>query len=152
MQIQCAQIGDLSEILQLQRLAWREEAEKIQNLNIQPLMQTIEEIHGELVSGIILKAVGESGEIIGSVRGRIESGTLYIGKLMVHPKHQNQGIGRLLLAAIENMFPQCRCELFTNGKNPKNLYFYESAGYIQLKEEAVSDLLSFIYFEKPPRL
>ncbi|MBE5880236.1 MAG: GNAT family N-acetyltransferase [Lachnospiraceae bacterium] len=40
-----------------------------------------------------------------------------IGKLMVHPKMQKQGIGTQLLLAMEKEFQDCRYELFTSTKS-----------------------------------
>ena len=47
---------------------------------------TLEEIEYEFQKGMILKAVDEDDAVIGSVRAYLENGTVYIGKLMVHPE------------------------------------------------------------------
>ena len=49
-----------------------------------------EYVFNEYKKGIILKALDEKGKIIGSVRGYLEDGTVYIGKLMVHPQDQGK--------------------------------------------------------------
>ena len=54
---------------------------------------------------IFLKAV-EDGRIIGSVRGNVlDPDSVYIGRLIVHPDYQNQGIGTKLLKTIEARYP-----------------------------------------------
>ena len=88
------------------------------------------------------------GDIIGSVRAYEENRTVYIGKLMVHPKMQKQGIGTQLLLAMENEFPNHRYELFTSTKSISNIRLYERLGYKIFKEEAVSEELQFVYLEK----
>jgi len=56
----------------------------------------------------------EEGEIVGSVRAYLERGTVYIGRLMVKPDSQNNGIGTRLMQAIEDHFRMAdRYELFT---------------------------------------
>ena len=143
-----AQACDLKAILELQYLAYQSEAKLFGNMDIPPLMQTIEEVCEEFQKGTILKVVDDSGDIIGSVRAYEENGTVYIGKLMVHPKMQKQGIGTQLLLAMENEFPNCRYELFTSIKSISNIRLYERLGYKIFKEEAVSEELQFVYLEK----
>ena len=143
-----AQACDLKAILELQYLAYQSEAKLFGNMDIPPLMQTIEEVCEEFQKGTVLKAVDDSGDIIGSVRAYEENGTVYIGKLMVHPKMQKQGIGTQLLLAMENEFPNCRYELFTSTKSISNIRLYERLGYKIFKEEAVSEELQFVYLEK----
>lgn len=79
-------------ILDLQYLAYQSEAKLFNNPNIQPLRQTLAEVENEYQKGIVLKAVDEKNVIIGSVRAYYDKGTVYIGKLMVHPEKQGQGI------------------------------------------------------------
>ena len=130
--IEKAQKEDLKEILELQYLAYQSEAKLFGDMDIPPLKQTIEEVVEEFVQGTVLKVVDDSGDIIGSVRAYEENGTVYIGKLMVHPKMQKQGIGTQLLLAMENEFPNCRYELFTSTKSISNIRLY-----MQIRTEGV---------------
>ena len=76
---------DLPQILDLQYLAYQSEAEYLNNYNIPPLKQTLDELEEEFENKIILKAISDENKIIGSVRGNLQDNTVYIGKLMVHP-------------------------------------------------------------------
>lgn len=87
---------ELGEVLELQYRAYRSEAELLGDFDIPPLRQTLAEVQEEWEKGVILKAVDESGEMIGSVRGYVEEGTLYVGKLVVAPEFRGRGIGTKL--------------------------------------------------------
>lgn len=139
---------DLKTILELQYLAYQSEAKLFNDQNIPPLKQTLEELTGEFEKGIVLKAVDENGDIIGSVRAFSENGSAYIGKLIVHPQLQRQGIGSLLLSAIEKEYPEHRYELFTSTKSTGNIRLYERHGYSGFKQVSVTDELQFVYMEK----
>ncbi len=138
---------DLKEILDLQYLAYQSEAALFGNKDIPPLKQTLEEVEDEYRQGIILKMTDE-GNIIGSVRAHEKDGTVYIGKLMVHPDHRRKGYGRMLLAEIEQYFPDKRYELFTSTRSKDNIRLYETLGYSQFDCRKVDDELQFVYLEK----
>lgn len=87
---------DLQEILRLQYLSYQSEADLFGSRDIPPLKQTLDEIISEFQEGIILKMLDDDGNIIGSVRAKEDSGTVYTGKLMVHPQHRRQGYGAKL--------------------------------------------------------
>lgn len=146
--IEKAHKEDLKEILELQYLAYQSEAKLFGNMDIPPLKQTIEEVYDEFEKGTILKAIDENKVIIGSVRAYQDGGTVYIGKLLVHPKMQKKGIGTKLLLEIENEYPNQRYELFTSTKSISNIRLYERLGYKIFKEEAMSSKLQFVYLQK----
>lgn len=139
--------NDLNEILQLQYLAYQSEAALFGSKDIPPLKQTLDEVINEFNKGIILKMVIDN-KIIGSVRAREENGTVYIGKLMVHPDHRCRGYGSNLLTEIENYFPAKRYELFTSTRSEDNIRLYQKMGYTIFDHRAVSEELVFVYMEK----
>jgi len=139
---------DLETILQLQKDCYITEAEIYDDYNIQPLLQDLKSLENEFEHTVILKGVID-GEIVGSVRGFLDDETAYIGKLIVRKDFQNNGIGRLLLDAIESTFKESnRFELFTGFKSQKNLYLYNKLGYKEFKRQIVNDNLELIYLEK----
>lgn len=146
--IEKAQKEDLEEILKLQYLAYRSEAKLFGNMDIPPLKQTIGEVYGEFQKGTILKAVDDGGVIIGSVRAYQDGGTVYIGKLMVHPSKQGQGMGTKLLLEMEKQYPNQRYELFTSTRSKKNIALYEKLGYKIFDKKQVTEELRFVYMEK----
>lgn len=147
MEIFKAEENDLPDILELQRLAYRDNAKRYNDFGIAPLTQTLEGLREEAKSSVILKSV-EEGKIIGSVRAFEKDGTCYIGRVIVHPDFQNRGIGKKLVTAIEENFKGTRYELFTGILDEKNLAFYAKLGYQRFRTERVSDRLSLVYLEK----
>jgi GNAT superfamily N-acetyltransferase len=99
MLIEKAQPEDLDEILSLQKLAYQSEAELCNDYSIPPLTQTLDGMIEDYRKMLILKAL-EKDQIIGSVRAYMEEGVCRIGRLIVHPDHQNKGIGRLSVPLI----------------------------------------------------
>jgi ribosomal protein S18 acetylase RimI-like enzyme len=151
MRISKANREDLQEILQLQRLAYQSEAKLCNNPNIPPLTQTLEEMATEFAAALFLKAVDDDEHIVASVRAHSENGVLHIGKLMVHPDLQGQGIGTKLLEEIETACPHERYELFTSTKSERNIKLYERAGYGIFKERDMGNGLRFVYLRKDIR-
>ena len=148
MNITKAEPEDLLDILALQYLAYQSEARLLNNPAIPPLTQTLDEVRREYKEGIVLKAVDERNVIIGSVRAYSEKGTLFIGKLIVHPQYQGQGLGTKLLGEIERRCPHSRYELFTSTNSVRNIALYERLNYVAFKTRTISDNLEFVYLQK----
>ena len=151
MYIENASLQDLQEILELQYIAYQSEAKLLKNWDIPPLKQTLSEVQEEYRKGIILKLIDEKNTIVGSVRGYLENHTVFIGKLMVHPEKQRQGLGKKLLLAMEKEYPNERYELFTSTMSKRNIEFYEKLGYRIFEEKKITEELVFVYLEKSCR-
>jgi len=148
MEISLAAIEDAEQILELQKLAYQSEAEIYQDFNIPPLTQTISEIKEEFDSLTFLKAV-DGTKIIGSVRARSDGNSCFIGRVIVHPDSQGNGIGTRLMNAIEDYFADVRrYELFTGTRSIANIRFYDRLGYKPFKEMAVNESLSLVFMDK----
>jgi ribosomal protein S18 acetylase RimI-like enzyme len=150
MEVEKATLSDAEEILSLQKLAYQSEAEIYNDFNIPPLVQTLEEIKKDFGIQFLLKAVMDE-KIIGSVRAHTKEGTCYIGRLIVHPDFQNQGIGTKLMVEIEKIFSTCqRFELFTGARSERNLYLYQKLGYKIFKTAKITDQTTIVYLERRP--
>jgi phosphoribosylanthranilate isomerase/GNAT superfamily N-acetyltransferase len=146
--IEPAAIVDAAEILALQKLAYRSEADLYRDHSIAPLVQTPAEIESEFGVKRFLKA-SDGGRIIGSVRGELRGGTCHVGRLIVHPERQNRGIGGRLLRSIEAQFPEAeRFELFTGERSARNLYLYGKHGYREFRREPMNGQFELVYLEK----
>ena len=149
--IETANKDDLGEILALQKLAYQSEAELYDDHSIPPLTQTIEGIEADFGSHLFLKAI-INGRIAGSVRAYMNQGTCLVGRLIVHPNLQNQGIGTKLLKAIESHFSGARrFELFTGYRSERNIHLYEKNGYREFRREQASTNIIMVFMEKIAR-
>ena len=101
MKIERARRENLEEILTLQKLAFQSQAKIYDDNTLPPLVQTLEEIQKDFDNYVFLKAVIDD-EIIGSVKGSLQENTCHIGRLIVHPEHQNQGIGKKLMESFKS--------------------------------------------------
>jgi GNAT superfamily N-acetyltransferase len=89
------------------------------------------------------------GKIVGAVRAYEKGRVCHIGRLFVHPHHQNTGVGKALVSSIEEHFKHCALySLFAAKRVTKNIQLYPKLGYILVKEEMGSEGLIFVHFEK----
>jgi ribosomal protein S18 acetylase RimI-like enzyme len=141
-------IREAEAILKLQYLCYQSEAALYNDYTIAPLTQSLAELLAEYETHEILTdRHGE--EVVGSVRGRLLDGTCHIGRLIVHPRMQRQGLGTSLMKAIEEQFGNAqRYELFTGHRSENNLRLYRKLGYTAFREETVSAQLRLVFLEK----
>jgi ribosomal protein S18 acetylase RimI-like enzyme/DNA gyrase inhibitor GyrI len=143
-----AECSDAPAILELQKLAYRSEAQLYEDWNLPPLTQTLDSLRAEFSTSRVLKAV-EGGRIVGAVRAREADGTCHIGRLIVTPELQGRGIGTRLLRAIEARFPGARrFELFTGSRSAANLRLYERLGFRRCREQTLSPAVTLVFMEK----
>ena len=148
MNIQPARQQDLPEILAVQRAAFETEAQLVNDWNIPPLTQTLDELTNDWRKGIMLKAVNEDGIIVGTVRGHNAPDGFYIGRLAVLPQWQGRGMGTALLEAIIAIAEACRLVLFTSTKSERNLRLYERFGFKPFKKSTTATGVPLVWLEK----
>lgn len=146
--IEQATLLDAEQILTLQKLAYQSEAVLYNDHTLPPLTQTIEDMYNEFGKQVFLKAF-EAETVVGSVRAFALNSTCFIGRLIVHPDFQKQGIGRTLMTEIERCFKKTeRFELFTGYKSKGNILLYEKLGYASFRTQKVTDTLSPVFMQK----
>ena len=149
MVIERADVGNAAAILALQRLAYQREAWRYHDPHLPPLVETLAELKTTFETHVILKAVVD-GAIVGSVRACCDDYICSIGRLMVHPRLQRQGIGTALMEHIEAHFPHVqRFQLFTGAQSAANIRLYRRLGYAIVGTERVNERVSIAIMTKP---
>lgn len=146
--IERALVRDAEDILKLQYLCFQQEAALYNNWTIPPLRQSLTSLLLEYDSHCILVArCGE--EVVASVRGMRKDGCCHVGRLVVHPRMQRQGIGKRLLQTLEGEVPDVsRYELFTGTRSESNIRLYQSVGYKPFRKQMLSPDVELVFLEK----
>lgn len=140
--------ADLPEILAVQKQAFASEAERYGDPDLPPLHETVDEIRQQLDTHVVLKAVLE-GQIVGSVRGRLEASSCHVSRLAVRPDVQGRGIGAQLVRALEEQFPGAESfVLFTGHKSHRTIALYERLGYCVTHLTVESDRVTLVHMAK----
>ncbi len=129
---------DAGELLTLQRAAYVSEARLHDDLDLPPLVQTLDELRADLadpdVTTLGLRAVA-NGRLVGTVRlARAgDDRAADLGRLAVAPDLQGRGLGTRLLGLAEQALPPgaTRVLLFTGEHSVANLRLYRRAGYTE---------------------
>jgi ribosomal protein S18 acetylase RimI-like enzyme len=147
-EVRAAEFQDAPAILTLQQTAYQSEARLYNDWSISPLTQTLKSLEAEFQTHTILKAVA-GDRIVGSVRSEMKDGECAIGRLIVAPHCQGQGIGSALLRAIETKASGAKkFSLFTGSKSEANIRLYQRHGYSIVRTEVESPAVSFVFLEK----
>ncbi len=121
---------DIDAIIHLQHAAFEPDARLLRTHELEPFLQTREDVAAEAARGVLLKCTTPDGQIVGTIRGIEENGICEILKLAVHPQFQNRGIARALMLKLESLFPHCRrFELYTRDGSGAACHLYLSLGY-----------------------
>ncbi len=134
-EIRPATLADAGEILTLQLACWVAEQRANPGVEIHALRETLEDVRRWLGRWTVIVRRRE-GRLIAAARGRVErhgedAGAWDVGRLMVAPDLQGQGLGRDMLERIEAAAPAdvAAYVLFTGAGSADNLRMYKKAGY-----------------------
>lgn len=146
-QIFLATEEDLKELLEIQHLSFMSEAQNMNNYDIQPIKETLDELRVRFNKSTIFKLVSD-GKIIGSIAGTLNGDTCHIGKLFVHPDYRGNGYSNDLISYLFNYFSDVQFfEVYTSAESELNLYFYNKHGFKEIKRDYI-DGSEFVYFKK----
>ena len=74
----------------------------------------------------------DGDQLVGLIRAVGDGETiLFIQDLLVLPSYQRQGIGRQLVNALVDQFPQVRQRVLLTDDQPQTRAFYENIGFVQ---------------------
>lgn len=127
-------VAHAGEVLTLQRAAYVDEARRYQDPQLPPLTQTLDEVRAELArDDVIGLGVWDGERLVAAVRLRIDGPVAHLGRLVVVPDRQGEGIGSALLIACERVLPPSVSEirLFTGSRSEPTLRLYERYGYVR---------------------
>ena len=142
--------GAAGELLTLQRAAYVTEAQLYDDVRLPALVQTLDELVGELAVSTCLAALAGT-RLVGAVRARERDGVLHVGRLVVAPDLQGHGIGTRLLLATEQATALPRSALFTGARSLANLRLYHRHGYVESHRERVRAGLDLVHLAKELR-
>ena len=148
MKIELATIQDVPALLDLQRKAFGPLCEELGWKDAPPLTESLDHAYEDFARCTTLKVQNRDGLIIGSVHGNVTDGSLYIGRLMVLPEYQQQGIGEQLFREIQSLLPHRRAWLCTCQQVRPPFEFYLREGFKPYKSEIVGPSLTWVYMEK----
>ncbi len=122
--------ADAGEILTLQRACWMQEQQANPEAWVPALHESLDDVRRWLPDWSVL-TMRRAERLVGGARARLEADVWDVGRLMVAPDLQGQGLGRVLLEAIETAAPveATSYALFTGAGSTDNLQFYKRAGY-----------------------
>ena len=125
-----AVLADAGEILTLQRACWWQEQQANPGTWVPALHESLDDVRRWLPGWTVL-TLRRAGRLVAAARARLEGDVWDVGRLMVAPDLQGQGLGRLLLEAIEAAAPDqaTTYSLFTGAGSIDNQRFYRRAGY-----------------------
>jgi ribosomal protein S18 acetylase RimI-like enzyme len=134
------------DVLNIQILSYKIEAEIIGSYEIPPLKDTVYTLQhcgetffgyyeNEILCGVISIKVDDDDEVD-------------IHRLIVHPNHFRKGIAQLLLNFIETKFEVETIKVATGSKNTPAVSFYKKNGFQNIKEIIVNEQLSLTFFKK----
>jgi GNAT superfamily N-acetyltransferase len=124
--------ADAAEVLVLQRCCWVVEAISNDDLTIPPLTEPLDSVRTWMPDAWVLR---DGVRLIGAVRATLGGDVWKIGRLMVAPDRQGEGLGGLLLRHAEGRAPAAARwhELFTGAASADNLARYRHAGYAEVR-------------------
>ncbi len=122
--------ADAGELFTLTRACWLQELQANPGVRVPALEESFEDLLRSLDEWTTFVARA-GGRLVGSARGRAEGTVWDVGRVMVAPDLQGRGLGRYLLALIEDAAPAevTSYSLFTGAGSVDNLRMYKKAGY-----------------------
>jgi len=148
--IEPAKASDAGEILTLQRAAFVAEARLNRSVEIPALTEPLDGVRTAIENNTVLVA-RDGSRIVGSVVGNADHADgWYIGRLVVAPDRQGEGIGSRLLRAAEAAAPTGTkvFRLVTGAGSDANIGLYVRRGYALVGRGQDSSGTAIVHLEK----
>ncbi|MNJ50136.1 putative acetyltransferase [compost metagenome] len=142
----------VEQVWSLQHAAYRLEAYAIGLTHLPPLPDTFETLMNS--SETFFGYVSSEGEILGTIAVEMKiDGVIDITRLMVHPQHLRQGIGRALLRHVIEVHPDVKFTVTAGTLNAPAVSLYEQQGFVATGTQiAIPNVELTIYYLDPLKL
>ena len=143
--------GAAGELLTLQQAAYLTEARAHQNFELPPLLDTLDDIRAALADpSITVWGFRDGGRLVAAVRMRVAGSVGEVGRLIVAPDRQGEGLGTALLTAAEDATPPevSVFRLCTGERSAGPRYLYGKLGYRETHRTPEADY-HLVHLEKP---
>lgn len=134
-----------SAVLDLQRRAYRVEADLIGSDGIPPLVETLDELQA---SGETFLGAFVDGELVGAISWRLDGPTLDLHRLVVDPTRFRGGVGTALVRAALEAEPAERAIVQTGAANEPAKSLYRREGFAERDEVEAAPGLRVTRFER----
>lgn len=133
-----ATADDAGRLLVLQRCCWSQVAIQNNSLSVPALHESLDEVRAWIQDWQVLVAE-QNHRLVAAARGRSRGVKWEVGRIMVAPDCEGQGLGRWILAQCEAITPrECTdCFLYTAPGNARGIGIYKRSGY-QVQEPDIS--------------
>ena len=85
--------------------------------------------------------------LIGLVRAISDDASVcYLQDVLVHPDAQRSGVGRSLVTAVLDRYAHVRQHVLLTDDEPQQRAFYESLGYVEIRDVEGASLRAFVRF------
>lgn len=88
------------------------------------------------------------GALVGLARAVSDDATIcYLQDILVVPDAQRAGVGRLLASAVLERYAAVRQKVLLTDDEPRQRAFYESLGYVEIRDFTAAPLRAFVRFD-----
>jgi GNAT superfamily N-acetyltransferase len=101
------------------------------------------------IAGSSYVVVARRGErLIGLARAVSDGATIcYLQDVLVRPEEQRCGVGRALVQAVLDRYRTVRQKVLLTDDEPSQRAFYESLGYVEIRDHQQAALRAFVRFD-----
>jgi GNAT superfamily N-acetyltransferase len=104
-------------------------------------------LHQAVASSDFVATARMADRLVGLVRAISDDATIaYLQDVLVHPDHQRQGVGRLLVDAFQMRYGHVRQRVLLTDDEPSQLMFYEAMGFVRSDHVDGGALRAFVDF------
>lgn len=125
---------DVGELFTLQRAAYIDEARSHGDLELPPLVETIDQIRAICADPTwLVLGLRDDHRLVASVRLHDADEHLDLARLMVAPDRQGEGLARRLLTHVDELAAGRTIRLITGEYSQRNLAIYANDGYREIR-------------------